>query len=668
MDHIASFHQHHHALPRGQLLQHLRTAMSTCDEPVFAQPTVKPSDSFENEALYELEGGGYCPVQPPPHDHGVTMFPLAPQNGERMDRHILQIMHHGTTCVVGEAEWGGTMAHLRLERACALLTWCRTAHRPQSHYGETPSENVQQPEVSLSYNPEEVIPLKYTSNLHEHEAGIVGEEGFIDLQCVKDMRVGGKLLEQRDIAELVTCARRHGLDMAAQSPYVITLVYGRTLSDNRTVHFMFPAYSYRVWAVGLHAVIRALLSQAKLADRSLAWLKNKYTALYYEDGCCCEPLVSDAIRVFGGRESSCGSSSHTTPVKGAFTDSHSESIKSTGIKFKKNKSTSELKTSSPKNYASSSARSDDEVIHGSPRHSSYSAAMTHHHPCPPRHSSLTAAATSIMASSTNRQSSLRRLETSERFWENLKHLRTGSVGYDTQLDFADFVTLFRSFSLVMRSELRDVFEQLAVPRVRSPPLHEKCRSSPELFSDHVFKSGLLTRNGSLDLKAGDKSGRKKAFDLLAAAALPGACPDISGRVLSLPTLGKFCETRQNEPKTEKQLRDIIQRHEPDPALRLENCLSFEGFVRFLADKDNYAFVPEQRRAHNLLGRTSSSEEDEASKDISKDMTGPLSQYYIASSHNTYLTGHQLKGESSVELYSQVSGKHLTAERLNRYLA
>ncbi|XP_063632308.1 1-phosphatidylinositol 4,5-bisphosphate phosphodiesterase epsilon-1-like [Cydia splendana] len=658
MDHIASFHQHHYALARNNTPvfgDYLRAAISSCDEPVFSQPSHQTSWSFENEALYELEGGGYCPVQPLPHDHGVTMFPLQPQHGVCMDRHVLQIMQHGTACVVGDAEWGGTVAQLRLERACAILAWCRTQHKPHVSHGETPSENVQQAEVSLSYNPEEVIPLKYTANLaHENEAGIVGEEGFIDLQCVKDMRLNGKLLEPRDLAELAHTARRFGLD-SAHGTHVISLVYGRTLSDNRTVHFMLPAYLYRVWAVGLHAVIRALMSQAKLADRSLAWLKNKYTALYYEDGCCCEPLVSDAIRVFGGRESTCGSSSHSTPVKGAFTDSHSDSIRSSGIKFKKNKSASELKTGSPKSYGSthtSGTRSEDEVvIQGSPRHSSYSAAMSQHHPAAPRHSSLTAAATSIMGGSPNR-SSLRRLETSERFWENLKHLRTGSVGYDTQLDFMDFVALFRSFSLVMRSELRDVFEQLAVPRARSPLLAEKSRSSPELFrSKTAFRTGLLTRNGSLDLEPpSDKAARKKAFDLLAAAALPACCPDVGGRVLSLPTLGKFCETRQSEPKIEQQLKDIIQRHEPDPTLRAENCLSFEGFVRFLTDKDNYAFVPEQRR--NNFSQKPSEDEDQ-SREQAKEMSGPLSQYYIASSHNTYLTGHQLKGESSVELYSQV---------------
>lgn len=59
------------------------------------------------------------------------------------------------------------------------------------------------------------------------------------------------------------------------------------------------------------------------------------------------------------------------------------------------------------------------------------------------------------------------------------------------------------------------------------------------------------------------------------------------------------------------------------------------YSRFLMDKDNSA---------------SKNEESQVNTD---ELHYPLSFYYMESSHNTYLTGHQLKGESSVELYSQV---------------
>ena len=42
------------------------------------------------------------------------------------------------------------------------------------------------------------------------------------------------------------------------------------------------------------------------------------------------------------------------------------------------------------------------------------------------------------------------------------------------------------------------------------------------------------------------------------------------------------------------------------------------------------------------------------KETNMDLDQPLSRYYIATSHNTYLVGHQLKGQSSVELYREVS--------------
>uniref|UniRef100_A0A1I7X001 Phosphoinositide phospholipase C n=1 Tax=Heterorhabditis bacteriophora TaxID=37862 RepID=A0A1I7X001_HETBA len=79
----------------------------------------------------------------------------------------------------------------------------------------------------------------------------------------------------------------------------------------------------------------------------------------------------------------------------------------------------------------------------------------------------------------------------------------------------------------------------------------------------------------------------------------------------------------------------IIEHEPDALCRQKNQMSFEGFARFLCDPVNFAFVPE------------TIELDE------KDLQFPLSHYYINSSHNTYLTGHQLKGPSSSEMYRQV---------------
>lgn len=126
---------------------------------------------------------------------------------------------------------------------------------------------------------------------------------------------------------------------------------------------------------------------------------------------------------------------------------------------------------------------------------------------------------------------------------------------------------------------------------------------------------------------------------MASASIISNCAGIdtsNTHVITMSTLKKFLETRQMEMKSEAEIRAIIKRHEPDPTLRIEDCLSFEGFARYLMDKDNYAFINER-----IIQSTTSN------------MDRPLSQYYIASSHNTYLTGHQLKGESSAELYSQV---------------
>lgn len=60
-------------------------------------------------------------------------------------------------------------------------------------------------------------------------------------------------------------------------------------------------------------------------------------------------------------------------------------------------------------------------------------------------------------------------------------------------------------------------------------------------------------------------------------------------------------------------------------------MHLEGFSAFLLSSDN-------------------SVSSDASAEPTHDMSRPLSDYFISSSHNTYLVGHQLVGDSTAEGY------------------
>ena len=99
----------------------------------------------------------------------------------------------------------------------------------------------------------------------------------------------------------------------------------------------------------------------------------------------------------------------------------------------------------------------------------------------------------------------------------------------------------------------------------------------------------------------------------------GISPASTSALSSLPQQDAS-ETKRNSDK---------QSH-PIPKLS-ELTLSLESFTNFLLSIDNSAF---------------SNQNDK----VWQDMTRPLSEYFISSSHNTYLVGHQLVGVSTIEGY------------------
>nr|pir 1-phosphatidylinositol-4,5-bisphosphate phosphodiesterase (EC 3.1.4.11) delta-2 - bovine [Bos taurus] len=105
-----------------------------------------------------------------------------------------------------------------------------------------------------------------------------------------------------------------------------------------------------------------------------------------------------------------------------------------------------------------------------------------------------------------------------------------------------------------------------------------------------------------------------------------------GQKLTLLEFVDFLQEEQKEGERASDLAlELIDRYEPSESGKLRHVLSMDGFLGYLCSKDGDIFNP---TCHPLY----------------QDMTQPLNHYYINSSHNTYLVGDQLCGQSSVEGY------------------
>ncbi|GFU38931.1 1-phosphatidylinositol 4,5-bisphosphate phosphodiesterase gamma-1 [Nephila pilipes] len=109
-----------------------------------------------------------------------------------------------------------------------------------------------------------------------------------------------------------------------------------------------------------------------------------------------------------------------------------------------------------------------------------------------------------------------------------------------------------------------------------------------------------------------------------------------GQRVTLQEFQNFLSEQQKDPDAldEQKVSQFMREYLQDPFRDVhEPFFTVPEFLDFLFSKQNDAW-------------------DSRHNEVNQDMTQPLVNYWIASSHNTYLTGDQVKSESSTEAYAR----------------
>uniref|UniRef100_A0A8C9X4L9 Phosphoinositide phospholipase C n=1 Tax=Sander lucioperca TaxID=283035 RepID=A0A8C9X4L9_SANLU len=434
-------------------------------------------------------------------------------------------------------------------------------------------------------------------------------EGLLDLGVVKAVFLGHQGVDVHAV-----CLQNKLSQMTVEENG-LSLLYGLSTTDNRLLHFVAPNHTAQMLHKGLSELVNATRKLKKFPDQRLQWLRKQYVSLYQEDGRYEGPTLAHAIELFGGRRWNMGT--------GGVEKSAAQKNSPLSINDKTKKKKKVLVR------GDSGDATDDEMVSRKTR--SCKEGLYRNGP-------------DLLSVGCRAWSSRSWHGRGKGCFKGFQNLMIS----DSSMSFIEFVELFKSFSIRSRKDLKELFDTFAVPCSRSSPESAPLYTNLSIDDKDTGLQpdlDLLTRNGSdlglfIRTRQQMSDNQRQISDAIAAASIvtngtgvENASLGVLG--LAIPQLNDFLVNCQREHLSYDEILSIIQKFEPSSSMRQMGWMSFEGFARFLMDKENFASRNEESQINP------------------EELQYPLSYYYIESSHNTYLTGHQLKGESSVELYSQV---------------
>ncbi|TFK21219.1 1-phosphatidylinositol-4,5-bisphosphate phosphodiesterase 1 [Coprinopsis marcescibilis] len=150
----------------------------------------------------------------------------------------------------------------------------------------------------------------------------------------------------------------------------------------------------------------------------------------------------------------------------------------------------------------------------------------------------------------------------------------------------------------------------------------------------LFKAADTENLGHLDF-AGFRRFVKKLKARPEIESLYGRIASDNGGKFDFVAFEKFAKETQKYTLSSDELKSVFNKYASPTSSESPNepegIFTLDAFTSFLSSVDNSAFA-------------------EQGQPVWQEMTHPISDYYISSSHNTYLVGHQLVGVSTIEGY------------------